>query len=762
MLEADRGFVPSSIVVLHNNKQSVKLKMILRGLGFLLLSYSAGAEWRGLWEQYAVCGSRMPSEEDNCGSYETVKEASAFLVVPASNYCGYSGAELQSSMVGDYRVASLYVGDWIGYDVNLPTSASYRVQFQISSIDGEGAFQLENAFTREIYDTIEDVPYTGDAELYDTISRVVRLPEGSSTLLLRSLQPGWNILSMSIEEIGNFSGFPVKTNGFVCAHGREILDRNGDILHFKGMGLGGWMVHEPYLMLADTLAKSPTAYLDLLRKHMGYTNTDAFRKRWLDNYVTLNDVQELKSLGFNLFQAPLHYDLFTLPIEQEPERGHDTWLLSGFDLLDRLVDWCTQEEIYLIINLQAAPGGQGRASSANDYDESKPSLWEDNENIRKTIAFWREIARRYRGNSWVAGYDLLGAVNWNFEGNDASGCDEKNNGPLKDFYELAIAAIREVDPEHMIILTGNCRGTNHQGIFPVSDDNIALGFQHYWADNSIQSLQGYLEARATYNVPILMTQAGENHNKWYQEAVNLFEDNGIGWSFFPWKKIDSTSSPFTVIGTTLYYTLLDKWRNDGVEILNANQIMLQMADNTKLEQCSLNQAVTLALMGINTECDQTAPSYTVVLDRPERIEAENFCRLQNAVIENTEDELDTGGFNLGWMDKGAIASYKVEIPVDGAYEILYRVASIDGDGGLKIERGGEILGEIYRIPETDNWQQWTDVSHVIQLSSGTQVLNIISTGQGWNLNWFEISLKELGNELAPSITESEVEEKTGN
>lgn len=735
--------------------------MILRVLGFFLLSCPVVAEWRSLLDkQFAFCGTRMPSEKNTCGSHETVKEASPFLVVPASSYCERNGAELQSSMVGDYRVASLYVGDWIGYDVNLPNTTYYRVQFQISSIVGEGAFQLENAFTREVYASIETVPNTGDDEVYETISRVVRLPEGPTTLLLRSLQPGWNILSLSIEKVGNVSELPVEANGFVAAHGREILDGKGNILHFKGMGLGGWMVHEPYMMLADTVAKSPTAYLNLLRKHMGYTNTAAFRKQWLENYVTLKDVQKLKSLGFNLFQAPLHYDLFTLPIEQEPERGHDTWLLTGFDLLDQLVDWCTQEEIYLIINLQAAPGGQGRASSANDYSVSKPSLWEDEENIRKTIALWREIARRYKENVWVAGYDLLGAIDWNFQGNNAKDCSEDDNSPLKKFYEQTIEAVREVDPNHMFILNGNCGGTSHRGIFPVYEGNAALGFHHYWTNNSIRSLEKYLEIRATYNVPVLMTQAGENHNKWYQEAVDLFEENGIGWSFSPWKRIDSTSSPFAVVGTTLYYTLLDKWKNEGINILNGNQIMLNMADNVKLEQCTLNEAVTLALMGVNTECDEEAPSNTVVLDRPERIEAENFCRLQNAVIENTQDGLDMGGFNLGWMNKGVSAFYKIVIPVDGEYEILYRVASIDGDGSFRIEKGGESLGEINSIPATNEWQEWTAVSHVIQLSSGTQVLNIVSTRQGWNLNWFEISFVD-GQMGDPSISESGIEEKMG-
>ncbi len=739
--------------------------MILRSPALLPWIYPIVAGRRRLFdERFAFCGTRTPLTENECGSYDDLEEASSFLFIPASSYCELDGAEQQSTTVGENRVASLSKGDWVAYDVNLLNSTYYRVQFQISSADGEGAFRFENAFTKEIYASIETVPHTGDADVYDSISRDVRLPEGSSTLLLRSIEPGWNLQSLNIEEIGEISETIEEATGFVRAHGREILDAKGNILHFKGMGLGGWMVHEPYMMLADELVKTPTEFLNLLRDRIGYTDTASFRKQWLENYVTLKDVQKLKSLGFNLFQAPLHYDLFTLPIEKEPERGHDTWLLTGFDLLDQLVDWCTQEEIYLAIVLQVAPGGQGRASSAYDYDITKPSLWEDDENIRKTIALWREIARRYRDNEWVAGYDLLGAVDWIFQSNNTNDCKEVDNTPLKTFYERAIEAIRQVDPNHMFILNGNCGGTHHKGIFPISRNNTALGFHHYWTENNLESLQAYLEFRATNHVPILMMQAGENHNKWYQEAVDLFERNQIGWSFFPWKKIDAPSSPFTILGTNLYYALLDKWQNEKLDILNANQIMFDVADNAKLEKCTLNEAVTVAIMGVNTECDQAAPSYTITPDKLERIEAESFCRLQNAVIENTADELDTGGFNLGWLNKGVAASYKLNVTVAGDYEITYRVASIDGDGSFRIEKDGSIIGEIQSIPATKEWQKWTDVSHVVNLSSGVQVLNIVSSQQGWNLNWFEIALLEslTGGQLEdPIVFEAERNAKEG-
>jgi len=33
----------------------------------------------------------------------------------------------------------------------------------------------------------------------------------------------------------------------------------------------------------------------------------------------------------------MHYNLFTLPIEEEAVKGRDTWLTSGFTLTDNLL-----------------------------------------------------------------------------------------------------------------------------------------------------------------------------------------------------------------------------------------------------------------------------------------------------------------------------------------------------------------------------------------------------------------------------------------
>ena len=73
--------------------------------------------------------------------------------------------------------------------------------------------------------------------------------------------------------------------------------------------------------------------------------------------------------------------------------------------------------MYVILDLHAAPGGQGMDQGISDYDPSKPSLWESEANRDKTVALWQRIAAYYAEEPWIAGYDLINETNWEMPGN---------------------------------------------------------------------------------------------------------------------------------------------------------------------------------------------------------------------------------------------------------------------------------------------------------------------------------------------------------
>jgi len=224
------------------------------------------------------------------------------------------------------------------------------------------------------------------------------------------------------------------SQGFLRASGGRIVDGQGREVLLRGMGLGGWMLQEGYML---GIKKDGTQHSIKARMAdlVGKEDTDRFYQLWRQNHMTRADVDRLAASGFNSIRLPMHYDLFTLPIEDEPVKGRDTWLATGFEMTDSLLAWCRANRIYLILDLHAAPGGQGKDANISDYDPEKPSLWESEENRRKTVALWRKLAERYAREPWIGGYDILNEPNWTFEGKDKNGREDVANQPIWELYK---------------------------------------------------------------------------------------------------------------------------------------------------------------------------------------------------------------------------------------------------------------------------------------------------------------------------------------
>ncbi len=378
--------------------------------------------------------------------------------------------------------------------------------------------------------------------------------------------------------------------GFLHTKDKIIVAGDGSEVRLRGMGFGGWMIQEPYMMQvsASAPAGQHTIFEDI-EALIGYENLESYHQAWLDNYCTAEDVEKLKDMGFNSLRVAMHYNLFTLPIEKEPVRGQNTWLDRGFTMIDKLLGWCADNQVYLILDLHAAPGGQGKDANICDYDESKPSLWESPENQQKTIALWRKLAECYADESWIGGYDLINEPNWDLG---------PNNTALKQLYDQIIAAIRTVDQNHIIYIEGNWFANDHSGLWPFDDDNIVLSFHRYWCENTTETILPYLQMRDQYKVPLWMGESGENNNAWYQEAVQLLEDHKIGWAWWIWKKMESGSGAYSIKAPEGYDELKYYWEQGGPkpDTAFAFDVMLTVAENVLLEKCTLNGGVIQALL----------------------------------------------------------------------------------------------------------------------------------------------------------------------
>lgn len=372
------------------------------------------------------------------------------------------------------------------------------------------------------------------------------------------------LLSLLIGALAVLSPAFASAEGFLRAEGVRIVDEANRPVILRGMGLGGWMLQEGYMLQLPQLGQQHVIrarIADLI----GEEKTEVFYEAWWDNDTTRADIDAMAGWGFNSVRLPIHFEQLTLAVDQEPTPGQDTWNEAGFARIDALVDWVKANDMYLILDLHAAPGGQGTDLAISDRDPSKPSLWDSAENRRKTVALWRRLAERYADEPAVGGYDLINEPNWDF-GDPGStgdhGCEDTVNAPLRSLMMEITAAIREVDKRHMIIIEGNCWGNNYRGVLPVWDDNLVLSFHKYWNANDAASISQIVALRDQHQVPVWLGESGENSNVWFRDAIRLVEDAGIGWAFWPLKKF-GFNNPLEVEPNPGWAKLVAYWTADG-------------------------------------------------------------------------------------------------------------------------------------------------------------------------------------------------------
>jgi len=129
--------------------------------------------------------------------------------------------------------------------------------------------------------------------------------------------------------------------------GKAIINSQGEEVILRGMGPGGWQIMEGYMMQTSGVAGSQHEIREKLIDLMGEANTETFFEKWRANHFTKRDVDSLAAWGFNSIRLPMHYNLFTLPIEEEPVAGQNTWKETGFDLIDNLLEWCAPYNMYV-------------------------------------------------------------------------------------------------------------------------------------------------------------------------------------------------------------------------------------------------------------------------------------------------------------------------------------------------------------------------------------------------------------------------------
>lgn len=555
--------------------------------------------------------------------------------------------------------------------------------------------------------------------------------------------------------------------GFLKTSGTKIVNEKGENVLLRGMGLGGWMLQEGYMLRLQG-TNPQYSIRKRIEQLIGAEQTQQFYDAWLKNFTTKADIDSMRSWGFNSVRLPMHYNLYTLPVEQEPDSTKQTWIEKGFQLTDSLLSWCKANKMYLILDLHAAPGGQGNDLNIADRDSTKPSLWQSPANQEKTIALWKKLAERYKNEPWMGAYDIINEPNWGFEDPaDKNGLKESSNKPLRELMVKITQAIRAVDKKHIIIIEGNGWGNNYKGIFPLWDDNTVISFHKYWNYNDAKSIQHMLDARIQNNAPVWVGETGENSNTWFADAVQLMESNNIGWCWWPLKKLGN-NNPLEIKSNPNYNRVVDYWNGRGSTAAptadEARKGLMDLAANTHIRYNTVCRDVIDALIRqpFNTKpvpfakarsngsgwvinavdydlgrngiayYDKDTGNYRVSTGRNS---AGNKGRqYRNDGVDIYRDSLDATAFYVGSIDDDEWLQYTITVNDKAGYDLVLVTGAAADTANVTVLINGKVVFDKIAVSATGNAKAWqTQPVGKLNLEKGTHIIRVHANKGGFNL-----------------------------
>jgi aryl-phospho-beta-D-glucosidase BglC (GH1 family) len=247
---------------------------------------------------------------------------------------------------------------------------------------------------------------------------------------------------------------------------------------------------------------------EVMRQELRTEKANFFFDRLLDYFFTEEDIAFIKSVGANVVRLALNYRHF----ESDSEPFH--YLEKGFNRLNRVIQWCASYGLYIILDMHSVQGWQN-SFLASDSANRLSLFWSNPHYQERFYALWKEIAHRYQGNPTIAGYDIINEPITNAKYGLFRAEYHPNWSILNHVYRQAVAAIREVDLEHIIFLEGDMAAFRHEGLEPPFADNLVYVSHSYNAANFgpgpypgvINPQQGFSPPESQQNIkPVTQTR----------------------------------------------------------------------------------------------------------------------------------------------------------------------------------------------------------------------------------------------------------------
>lgn len=383
---------------------------------------------------------------------------------------------------------------------------------------------------------------------------------------------------------------------FVTVQGPDLIKPNGEKLFIQGTNLGNWLNPEGYMF---GFGRTNAAWMinELFCEMVGPEHTAKFWQQFKQNYITRADIEFIASQGANTIRLPFNYKLFTdedymglsSNIRRSVTDGQLQLDYEGFAFMDSTITWCRDNGLYLILDMHDCPGSQTGDNIDDGY--GYPWLFESEPAQQQFCDIWRLIAQRYKDEPVVLGYELMNEPIAHYFENK-----EEINLQLEPLYKRAVAAIREVDSNHIILL-GGARWNSDFYMFHdwQFDNQIMYTCHRYGGPATAEAIHDYIAFRDTTGLPMYMGEFGHNTMQWQRDMCQVLKQNNIGYTFWPYKKMGDSCmngilEPEQWRDVVIKYSetprgTYSEWREARPDQALARRLLMQYAENAKFEHC---------------------------------------------------------------------------------------------------------------------------------------------------------------------------------
>ncbi|MGE5612604.1 MAG: glycoside hydrolase family 5 protein, partial [Bacillota bacterium] len=241
---------------------------------------------------------------------------------------------------------------------------------------------------------------------------------------------------------------------------------------------------------------------------------------------------------------------------------YDAWLDGELKRLDAAMPWCEKYGIRVVVDLHSPPGGSRTVSG---YIGSDDRLFTEKAAQDKFVGVWEKMARRYKGNKVIWGFDL---ANEPVEGVVGDDCED-----WRGLAERAAKAVHAIDPDRAIIVEPADWGSPDglRDFYPIDEPNVVysvhmympMAFTHQtvfgqgprvvypgmiegkaWDKAQLElALKAVIDFQRNYGVHIYIGEfsairwAPDNSAyRYLKDVIDIFEAHGWDWSYHAFRE----------------------------------------------------------------------------------------------------------------------------------------------------------------------------------------------------------------------------------